>query len=189
MAAHQAPPSLGFSRQEHWNGLPFPSPMHESEKWKWSRSVVSDSYRPTRLGVYQATRLLCPWDFPGKSIGVGCHCLLHQNLGHSIFEGHIQPNESVMLSSTCKKLLNCHGRLQEMGLSWVSTFYSSTALIHCKDWCWSPNTLATWCEEPTHWKRPCCWERLKTGEGDDRGWDGWMTSLTQWTWVWANSRR
>ena len=42
-AAHQAPPSLGFSRQEYWSGLPFPSPMHESEKWKWSRSVVSDS--------------------------------------------------------------------------------------------------------------------------------------------------
>ena len=42
-AAHQAPPSLGFSRQEHWSGLPFPSPMHESEKWKWSRAVVSDS--------------------------------------------------------------------------------------------------------------------------------------------------
>ena len=41
--AHQAPPSLGFSRQGHWSGLPFPSPMHESEKWKWSRSVVSDS--------------------------------------------------------------------------------------------------------------------------------------------------
>ena len=43
MAAHQASPSLGFSRQEHWSGLPFPSPMHESEKWKWNRSVVSDS--------------------------------------------------------------------------------------------------------------------------------------------------
>ena len=43
MAAHQAPPSLGFSRQEHWSGLPFPSPRHESEKWKWSCSVVSDS--------------------------------------------------------------------------------------------------------------------------------------------------
>ena len=40
MAAHQAPPSLGFSKQEHWSGLPFPSPMHESEKWKGSRSVV-----------------------------------------------------------------------------------------------------------------------------------------------------
>ena len=41
-AAHQAPPSLGFSRQEHRSALPFPSPMHESEKWKWSRLVVSD---------------------------------------------------------------------------------------------------------------------------------------------------
>ena len=44
-AAHQAPLSLGFSRQEHWSGLPFPSPMQESEKWKWSCSVVSDSLR------------------------------------------------------------------------------------------------------------------------------------------------
>ena len=45
-AAHQALPSLGFSRQEHWSGLPFPSPMHESEECKWSRSVMSDSLRP-----------------------------------------------------------------------------------------------------------------------------------------------
>ena len=45
-------------------------------------------------------------------------------------------------------------------------------------------------EEPTHWKRPWCWERLKVGgEGDDRGLDGWMASLTQWTWLWASSRR
>ena len=74
-------PSLGFSRQEHWSGLPFPSPMHESEKWKWSRSVVSDSSRPHGL---QPTRLLRPWDFPGKSTGVGCHFLLQ---GYSL-EGH-----------------------------------------------------------------------------------------------------
>ena len=48
--------------------------------------------------------------------------------------------------------------------------------------------LVTWCEELTHWKRPWCWERLKAGgEGDDRGWDVWMASLTWWTWVWANS--
>ena len=72
-AAHQVPPSLGFSRQEHWSRLPFPSPMQESEKWKWSRSVVSDLSRPHGL---QPTRLLCPWNFPGKSTGVGCHCLL-----------------------------------------------------------------------------------------------------------------
>ena len=78
MAAHQAPPSLGFSRQEHWSGLPFPSPMHEREKWKWSRSVMSNSLQSHGL---QPTRLLCPWDFPGKSTGVGCHCLLwaHEN--------------------------------------------------------------------------------------------------------------
>ena len=51
------------------------------------------------------------------------------------------------------------------------------------------NTLATWCEEMTHLKRLWCWERLKAGgEGDDRGWDGWMASPTQWTWVWVDSR-
>ena len=72
-AAYQAPLSVGFSRQEYWSGLPFPSPMHESEKWKWSRSVVSDFSRPNGL---QPTRLLRPWDFPGKSTGVDCHCLL-----------------------------------------------------------------------------------------------------------------
>ena len=61
---------------------------------------------------------------------------------------------------------------------------------HWKDWCWSwnSNTLATWCEELMHWKKPWCWERLKAGgEGDDRGWDGWIASSTQWTWAWVNS--
>ena len=70
-----SPPGSRFSRQEHWSGLPFPSPLHESEKWKWSRSVVSDSQGPHGL---QPTRLLHPWDFPGKSTGVGCHCLLRK---------------------------------------------------------------------------------------------------------------
>ena len=56
--------------------------------------------------------------------------------------------------------------------------------------CCCSNTLATWCEELTHLKRPWCWERLKAeGEGHDRGWDGWMVSLTRWTWVWASSGR
>ena len=72
--AHQGPPSLGFSRQEHWSGLPFPSPMQESEKWKGSHSVVSYSLRPHGL---QPTRLLRPWDFPGKSTGVGVPLSLH----------------------------------------------------------------------------------------------------------------
>ena len=63
--------------------------------------------------------------------------------------------------------------------------------VHWTDWCWSwnSNTLATWCKELTHWKKPWCWERLKAGEdGDDSGWDGWMASPTQWTWIWASSR-
>ena len=81
MAAHQAPLSLGFSRQEHWSGLPFPSPMHESEKWKWSHSLVSDSSRSHGL---QPTRLLCPWDSLGKSTGVGCHCLLRLIRGEGV---------------------------------------------------------------------------------------------------------
>ena len=62
--------------------------------------------------------------------------------------------------------------------------------IHSKDWYWSwnSNTLATWCEELTHLKRPCYWERLRAGgEGDNRGWSGCMASLTQWRWVWLNS--
>ena len=62
-------------------------------------------------------------------------------------------------------------------------------IIHRKDWCWSSKTLATWCEELIPWKRPWCWKSLKAGrEGDNRGWDGWMASLTQWTWVWVNYR-
>ena len=73
MAAHEAPHCPWDSPGKNTSGLPFPSPMHESEKWKWSRSVVSDSSRPHGL---QPTRFLCPWDFPSKSTGVGCHRLL-----------------------------------------------------------------------------------------------------------------
>ena len=62
--------------------------------------------------------------------------------------------------------------------------------VHWKDWCWSWNssTLATWCEELTHWKRPWSWERLRAGgDQDNRGWDGWMASPTWWTWVLVDS--
>ena len=53
---------------------------------------------------------------------------------------------------------------------------------------WNSNNLASWWEELTHLKRSWCWERFKAGgEGDDRGWDCWMASPTQWTWVWEDS--
>ena len=64
--------------------------------------------------------------------------------------------------------------------------------IHRKDWCWSwsSNTLATWCEELTHCKRPWFWERLQAGRaGGDRRWGGWVALPTQWTRVWTSSRR
>ena len=73
----------------------------------------------------------------------------------------------------------------------TSPFWRRSVLgVHWKDWCWSwnSNTLATWCKELTHLKRPWCWKRLGAGgEGDDRGWDGWMASPTRWMWVWVNS--
>ena len=87
----------------------------------------------------------------------------------------------------------CWGRLlRDLGLQGdsASPFWRSVLGVHWKDWCWSwnPNTLATWCGELTHLKTPWWWERLRAGgEGDDRGWDGWMASLTQWIWVWVYS--
>ena len=66
----------------------------------------------------------------------------------------------------------------------VLRFMESQRVGH--DWA----TELNWTEELAHWKRPWCWEIVKAGgEGDNRGWDGWMASLTQWTWVWANSGR
>ena len=70
--------------------------------------------------------------------------------------------------------------------------YKEIKLVNPKgnqSWCWSWNStsLATWCQELTHWKRPWCWERLKAGERDDRGWGGWMASPTRWTWIWVSS--
>ena len=81
--------------------------------------------------------------------------------------------------------------LGQQGAPISSSLRKSTLSIDWKDWCWSwnSNTLATSCEELSHLTRPWCWERLREGrEGDDRGWDCWMASLTQWTWVWVNTR-
>ena len=63
--------------------------------------------------------------------------------------------------------------------------------VYWKDcyWSWNSSTLATSWGELTHWKRLWCWKGLGAGgKGDDRGWDGWMASLTWWMWVWVNSR-
>ena len=88
----------------------------------------------------------------------------------------------------------CWRRL--LRVPWTARRYSQSILKEISPGCsleglmlkWYSNTLATWCEELTYWKRPWCWERLRAGgEGDNRGWDGWMASLARWTWVWVDS--
>ena len=100
------------------------------------------------------------------------------------------------LSTEKLMLLNCgvgEDPWESLGLQGDPTSPSwrrSVLGAHWKDWCWSwsSNTLAISCEELTYWKRLWCWEGLGAGgEGDDRGWDGWMASLTWWAWVWVNS--
>ena len=100
------------------------------------------------------------------------------------------------LSTEELMLLNCgvgEDSWESLGLQRdpISPFWRRSALVILwKDWCWSwnSNTLATWCEELTHLKRPWYWERLKMGERNNRGGDGWMASPTWWTWVWVNSK-
>ena len=118
-AVYQAPPSMGFSRQENWSGLPLPS-----------------------LNICPGNSWV-PW----------------------MARTARRSNQSI---------------LKEINPD-----------IHWKNWCWSCNSsiLVNWFEKLTHWKSPSCWERLRVEEEDIRGWDGWMASLMQWTWAWANSRR
>ena len=92
---------------------------------------------------------------------------------------------TIVLEKTLESLLDCK-EIQPVhpkgNQSWIFIW---------KDWCWnwSSNDLATWCVELTKLKRPWFWERLKVGgEGDERGWDGWMASPSRWTWVWVSSR-
>ena len=100
------------------------------------------------------------------------------------------------LSTKELMLLNCgvgEDFWESLGLQGDPTSPSlkgSVLCVHWKGWCsrWNSNTLATSCEELIHWKRPWCWEGIGAGgEGDDRGWDGWMASPTRCTWVWVNS--
>ena len=119
-------PFLRFSRQEHWSGLPFPSPMHASETWKWSRSVMSDSVRPHR---WQTTRLPYPWDSQGKNTGAGCHFLLQCMKVKS-------ESEVTQSCLTLRDPMDCsppgssiHGIFQARVLEWGAIAFSSKAKL------------------------------------------------------------
>ena len=126
--------------------------------------VSSDEYWPPypRLSMYQAKvkslhslafRVYCFWKI----------WFMHESffISGSMKSGIL----SLVPSFTCQIMFVIFPLTSCMELDWKNL--------------WSSNTLAAWCEEPAHWKRPWCWERLRAGEGYDRGWDHWMASLTQ----------
>ena len=110
--------------------------------------------------------------------------------------GSSQPRDQTQVSHTTGEFFTVSATREALfpnkgGLITMSILKEFSPGVHWKDCCWSwnSNTLATSCEELTHWKRPWCWQGLGAGEeGDDRGWDGWMASPTRWAWVWVNSR-
>ena len=204
-------------------------------------SVMADSLQPHGL---QPTRLLCPWDFPGKDTGVGCHFLLQGIFPtQGLNPGLLHYRQILLLTELQGKPTSDNPRqhikkqghhFANKGLCCQSYGFSSShvwmrELDHKegwvpKNWCFLTVVLEKTLESPltarrsnqpileeinpeysleglmlklklqyfghlmAHWKRPWYWERLKAErEEDDRGWDGWMTPLTQWTWVWASS--
>ena len=134
-------PSLGFSRQEHWSGLPFPSPMDESQ----NESEVTQS---------------CP------TLSNPMHCSLPGSSIHGIFQARVLGWVAIVFSGYRTLVWGFMFMwLALCSVYWLTKFPKLSFLL-------SPLLSLSF---------------PKAGEGDDRGWDGWMASLTQWTWVWVNS--
>ena len=139
---------------------PNPCPLSQ-----WCHPTISSSVLPFSS---------CPQSFPASGSFQMSQLFVSggQSIGVSASTSVLPMNTQDWSPSGCTGWIS----LQSKGLSRV--------------WCWSlnSNTLATWCKEMTHLKRPWCWESLKAGGGgDDRGWDGWMAPPTQWIWVWLDS--
>ena len=178
---------MGFSGQEYWSRLPFPYLLaHRVAIVSGEKKLYDMLYwkhgKQRRVNIKPFYEKC--WTAWSTSWNQDCQ------EKYQICRWHHPYAEKLLLS-------NCGAgkdSWESLGQQDQTSLYQrkSTLNIHWKGWCWSwsSNNLATWCKEPTHWKRPWCWKRLKAGrKGEDRGWDGWMESLTQWTWVWANSGR
>ena len=157
MAAHQASPSLGFSRQEHWSGLPFPSPMHESEKWKWSHSVVSDSSDPMDCslpgssihGIFQARVL--EWGAIARFI----HCCIWARFPCFLWLNYIYTYICIYLIRVCMPLtlfLSSHP-WTDTGCFHVSATVNSAAVHTGEQYLFEIQILFL-SDEYTHWGFP-----------------------------------
>ena len=199
--AHQAPLSMGFSRQEYRSGLLFPSPDlsqlrdRQSTQKHWDAILCS----PGRACVlsprllFSLTLFLSLW-----LLSLQLHWLLliaSFNTTRFLLQNPwlASPPPALLLppSPECSLISPAWPALSHpSGLKYHSSgsllwpHYSKIlifSIILCHDHCISLFLSST------HWKRPWCWEGLGAGgEGDDRGWDGWMASPTWWTWVWVN---
>ena len=146
--------------------------------------------------TWQPTRLPRPWDSPGKNTGMGCHFLLQcmkvkslsrVRLLETPWTAAYQAPPSMGLSGVpMPSPTGRPGLLQFMGSqsqTWLSNWTElNWSHLGCKE----ARVLfsITIGQSAIYWKRPWCWERFRAGgEGDNRGWDGWMVSLTQWAWV------
>ena len=168
---------------------------------KWKQWQISFSWAPkiTVDGDYShKIRMLAPWRKSYEKTRQSIKKQRHHFAKKVLYsQSYVFSSSHVWMWELWRiDVLNC-GAGEDLRVHWAARRSNQSVLketlnIHWTDWCWSwsSNTLDTWCEELTHWKRPWCWERLRArGEEDDRGWDGWTASLTQWTWVWANSGR
>ena len=139
--------------------------MHESEKWKWCRSIVSDSSQPHGL---QPTRLLCPWDSPGKSAGVGCHFLLQC----------MKVKSESQIAQSCPTLrdpMDCslpgtsiHGIFQARVLEWGAITFSAVLALSSK-----LGYRRDWGSLISSEKLPSCWNLLTS----IIWWGSWHNSL------------
>ena len=197
-----------FKKQRSWHPVPSLHSEQTGETMETATDFIFLGSKITADGVcsHKIKKTLVPWkkgyDKPRQHIKKQRHYFANkvpyrQSYGFS--SSHVwmwELDDLKKLSAKELMLLNfCAGEdsWESLGLQdqTSQSWRKSVLNIHWKDWfwSWSSNTLTSWCEKPTLWKRSWCWERLKAGEVDDRGGDGWMTSLTQCTWAWENSRR
>ena len=167
-AAYQAPPSMGFSRQEYWSGVPLTSLMTNLDRVLKNKDITL----PTKVHIVKAMA------FP--VVMYGCESWTTKKVECWRIDA---------FELWCWKTLE--GPLQWEEIKPVYPKGNQPwILIERTDAKAGPPILWPLVEDSTHWKRPWFWKRLRTWWKGRKGeWDGWMASPTQWTWVWTTSRR